>query len=186
MTMYAGMYTVESTIDSEGFKGGTRGTPIMPRDAVSRTANVERTVRHKWVKDVSGWSSLALVRANLTMVTSPPYSSPRWFPSYLLLTLLLYFIFIIYLPRCTLPNFPSVSSLASLLFLPCCHRTTTTHPYSLDLYSRRESCACLTHVPCNLNPHHAGPRTSRFVRDNSNYLYQDVRSAFSFVCVDLV
>ena len=36
----------ESTIDSEGFKGGTRGAPIMPRDAVSRTANVERTVRH--------------------------------------------------------------------------------------------------------------------------------------------
>ena len=33
----------ESTIDSEGFKGGTRGAPIMPRDAVSRTANVERT-----------------------------------------------------------------------------------------------------------------------------------------------
>ena len=30
----------ESTIVSEGFKGGTRGSPIMPRDAVSRTANV--------------------------------------------------------------------------------------------------------------------------------------------------
>ena len=30
----------ESTIDSEGFKGGTRGAPIMPRDAVSRTAHV--------------------------------------------------------------------------------------------------------------------------------------------------
>ena len=29
----------ESTIDSEGFKGGTRGAPIMPRDAVSRTVN---------------------------------------------------------------------------------------------------------------------------------------------------
>ena len=26
--------------------GGTRGSPIMPRDAVSRTANVERTARH--------------------------------------------------------------------------------------------------------------------------------------------
>ena len=33
----------ESTIDSEGFKGVTRGAPIMPRDAVSRTENVERT-----------------------------------------------------------------------------------------------------------------------------------------------
>ena len=30
----------QSTIDSEGFKGGTRGAPIMSRDAVSRTANV--------------------------------------------------------------------------------------------------------------------------------------------------
>ena len=30
----------KSTIVSEGFKGGTRGAPIMPRDAVSRTANV--------------------------------------------------------------------------------------------------------------------------------------------------
>ena len=50
------MYTIrvdsapESTIDSEGFKGGTRDAPIIPRDAVSRTANVERTGRHKWVK----------------------------------------------------------------------------------------------------------------------------------------
>ena len=41
-----------STIDSEGFKAGTRGAPIMPRDAVSRTANVERTGRHKWVNNV--------------------------------------------------------------------------------------------------------------------------------------
>ena len=44
----------ESTIDSEGFKGGTRGAPIMPRDAVSRTANVERIGRHKWVKSLRG------------------------------------------------------------------------------------------------------------------------------------
>ena len=44
---YYGLDTSQSTIDSEGFKGGTRGAPIMPRDAVSRTANVERTGRHK-------------------------------------------------------------------------------------------------------------------------------------------
>ena len=37
----------QGTIDSEGFKGGTRGAPIMPRDTVSRTANVERTGGHK-------------------------------------------------------------------------------------------------------------------------------------------
>ena len=28
---------------------GTRGSPIMPRDAVSRTANVKRNGGHKWV-----------------------------------------------------------------------------------------------------------------------------------------
>ena len=36
------MMETQSTIDSEGFKGGTRGAPIMPRDAVSLTANIER------------------------------------------------------------------------------------------------------------------------------------------------
>ena len=53
-------------------------------------------------------------------------STPRRFPSYLLLTLLLYFLFIFYLPRCTLPDFPSVSSLTFLSFWSCCNRTTTT------------------------------------------------------------
>ena len=33
--------------------GGTTGSPLIPRDAVSRTANVKRTVRHKWVKHLS-------------------------------------------------------------------------------------------------------------------------------------
>ena len=32
--------------------GDTRGAPIIPRDAVSRTANVERTGRHKWVNNL--------------------------------------------------------------------------------------------------------------------------------------
>ena len=48
----------------------------------------------------------------------------RRLPSYLLCTLFLYFLFIFYLPRCTLPHFPSISSIASLPFLSCCHRTT--------------------------------------------------------------
>ena len=48
------------------------------------------------------------------------------FPSYLLFTFLLYFLFIFYLPRCTQPDFPSVFSLASLPFLPCCHRVMKT------------------------------------------------------------
>ena len=46
--------STQSTIDSEGFKGGTRGAPIMPRDAVSRTTNVGTWLRKrnggkKWV-----------------------------------------------------------------------------------------------------------------------------------------
>ena len=43
---------------------------------------------------------------------------PSFDPSYL--------IIFFYLPRCTLPNFLSVSSLSSLPFLSCCHQTTTT------------------------------------------------------------
>ena len=31
------------------YRGGTRGAPIMPRDAVSRTANVGHNGGHKWV-----------------------------------------------------------------------------------------------------------------------------------------
>ena len=37
----------QSTIVSEGFKGGTRGAPIMPRDAVSRTAHVGTQLRKR-------------------------------------------------------------------------------------------------------------------------------------------
>ena len=51
--LYDSCHPTESTIVSEGFKGGTRGAPIMPRDAVSRTANVERNGVQKWVKEVS-------------------------------------------------------------------------------------------------------------------------------------
>ena len=52
----------------------------------------------------------------LERVTSTSNSTPRRFPSYLLLTLLLHFLFIFYLLLCTLLYFPSVSSLASLPF----------------------------------------------------------------------
>jgi len=43
----------QSTIDSEGFMPSL----IMPRDAVSRTANVEHTGRHKWVNHVHHFAS---------------------------------------------------------------------------------------------------------------------------------
>ena len=46
-----------------------------------------------------------LVRANFTNVTLPPNSIPCRFPSYLFLTLLLYFFFIFYFLRCTLQDF---------------------------------------------------------------------------------
>ena len=39
----------QNTIVSEGFKGGTRGAPIMPRDAVSRTANVGTVGKFQYV-----------------------------------------------------------------------------------------------------------------------------------------
>ena len=66
------------------------------------------------------------MRANLTKLTSPLNSTPRRFSTYHLSTLLLHFLFDFSLPRCTLPDIPSVSSLASSPFLPCCHRAATT------------------------------------------------------------
>ena len=58
-------------------------------------------------------------------ISSPPNSTPRRLSSYFHMTLLLYFLFIFYLPRCNLSGFPSISSRASLPFLCCCQRTTT-------------------------------------------------------------
>ena len=55
-----------------------------------------------------------------------PNSTPRRFPSHLLL----YFLFIFYHPRCTLPDSSSVSSLP---FLYCCHLTTTTLDYRVRI-----------------------------------------------------
>ena len=60
---------------------------------------------------------------------SPPNSTPRRFQHYLLLTNLLYFLFIFYLSWCTLPNFSSVSSQGSLPFLSCYQTTTPTAWY---------------------------------------------------------
>ena len=66
-----------------------------------------------------------LVRANLTGVTSLPNSNTGG-SSLIFSVPFSYFLFIFYLPRWILPDFPSVSSLASLPFLPCCYQTTTT------------------------------------------------------------
>ena len=54
---------------------------------------------------------------NLTRVTWPPNSTPKWFPSFLLFTHLSYFLFIFYLPWCTLLDFPSVPRIPCNLYL---------------------------------------------------------------------
>ena len=40
------------------------GAPIMPRDAVSRTASVERTGRHKWVNLARGCDAGLIIPIN--------------------------------------------------------------------------------------------------------------------------
>ena len=58
-----------------------------------------------------------------------------------------YFLFIFYLPRCTLPDFPSFSSLASLLLLSYCHHdnnnnnrvTRTSIAHWIKIHLRRTS-----------------------------------------------
>ena len=63
-------------------------------------------------------TELTIVRANLTRVTSPP--NPTTGGSRLIFFApFSYFLFIFYLPLYTLPDFSSVSFLASLPFLPC-------------------------------------------------------------------
>ena len=68
------------------------------------------------------WGSLRALRYhtilayriyNLTRVTSPSNSNIGGF-CLIFSVLFPYFLFIFYLPRCTLPNFPPISSLASL------------------------------------------------------------------------
>ena len=72
--------------------------------------------------------------------TAPPNSTPRRFPSYLLLC----FLFIFYLPRYSLPDFHSISSLASMPFLSCCHQTTTFGAiYRLDIGIRSVYIICI-------------------------------------------
>ena len=85
-------------------------------------------------------------RANLTRITSP--SNTNTGGSRLIFSVpFSHFSFIFYLPRCTLQDFPSVSSLASLPFLPCCHRTTTPD----SIYEVFQSCAYRLNVDAQFN-----------------------------------
>ena len=67
---------------------------------------------------------------------SLPNSTPKRFLSYLLLTLILYFPFISYVPRFTLPDFLWVYPLASLPFSSCCHQTTAAIDEKMRCYSK--------------------------------------------------
>ena len=77
-----------------------------------------------------------LLEANLTIGHLTSKLNSKAVPSYLHLILLLYFLYIFYLPRCTLSDFPSVYYLASQLFLCCCHWTTTIGPLSFNVWKK--------------------------------------------------
>ena len=59
--------------------------------------------------------------------TSPPNSNTSSFRPVFSVPFS-YFLFIFFFSRCTLPDFPSVSFLASLPFLPCCHHGNNSNP----------------------------------------------------------
>ena len=50
MTVLCRLVSLQSTIVSEGFKGGTRGSPIMPRD-VSLSDSKCWNGGHEWVEE---------------------------------------------------------------------------------------------------------------------------------------
>ena len=78
-------------------------------------------------------------RANLTRVTSPPNSNTDG--SRLIFSIpFSYFLFVFYLPRCTIPDFPSVSSLAFLPFLPCCHYNNNSSNRRRVIFSPNSIC----------------------------------------------
>ena len=75
----------------------------------------------------------AVVSASPSSSASPPNSNTG--DARLIFSVLFsYFLFIFNRYRCTLPDFPSVSSKVSLPFLPRCHRTTTTSPLTVPYF----------------------------------------------------
>ena len=99
-------------------------------------------------------SILSRCHQTTTSQGSPPNSIPRRFLSYLLLTLFLYLFFIFYLPSCILPVFPSVSSLTSLPFLSCWHRTTplTLVRVNLTRFPFKLNSTMVTNLPSLIFP----------------------------------
>ena len=72
------------------------------------------------------WVNSIRVRSWFLCVWQKEDGNGRWSHHhfYLLLIFLIYILFIFYHLRCTLPDFPSVSSPASLPLLSCCDWTT--------------------------------------------------------------
>ena len=98
--------------------------------------------------------SYCLSIADLSSITSP--SSNTGGSRLIFFDPFSYFVF--YLPPCTLPDFLSVSSLASLPFLPCCHRTTTKT--SISIFSRwRCSSWCCAHRECFSKSYQINPKS---------------------------
>ena len=73
---------LESTIDSEGFKGGTQGAPIIPRDAVSRTANVGNEVGYQFKFLRLLWG-IQFCRQNQLCWDAGPKLQARAYPGFL-------------------------------------------------------------------------------------------------------
>ena len=113
---------------------------------MSQSQDVACTFFYLWVK--LRQRELILVRANLTRVTSPP--NPTTGGSILIFSITFsYFLFSFYLPWSTLPDFPSVTSLASMPFLSSCHHNNKTrfvaeHHLSLPPGSGIESIAMVS------------------------------------------
>ena len=92
--------------------GGTAGAPIMPRDAVSRTANVERNGGQKWVE-------LGLVVTNATRVYCTDilfYGYLNWTRVHYVRLITLKTWYIIYYEFAELLDFVSKSYLCLLVF----------------------------------------------------------------------
>ena len=108
-----------------GFKGALNRASMMPNDAsLSRNCTFDRC-------SFFYRCSLMEKQCLLCAGTSSPPNSNTGGSYHTFSVPFFYFLFIFYLSRCTLPDFSSVSSAASLPFSPCCHRTTTTEQVSI-------------------------------------------------------
>ena len=102
----------------------------MPRDAVSRTANVERTVRHKWVKQFPNHARLVLPEGKHHGLTgSVLLTRQKYMPSSTVSKR-------VWLLRCTLPdNIPKLTKLRIITLLSLIFTTTNRLQNKLTIKS---------------------------------------------------